>query len=117
MKIEKPWLFNEDQTCTRAGRQYNVHAACLLAQDLPVKKLVIDDMNIHYVSPCHDTFRSFVEHIKLVNDADLSYPIILNQDGAIIDGMHRLAKAILLGKKTIKAKRFIKDPPSCYRET
>lgn len=115
MKIEKPWQFKDDQTVTRLGKVYNVHAACLLAEDLPVKQLSLEDLSIHYYAPCTDTFRSFVEHIKLVNDADLSYPILLNQDGAIIDGMHRLAKAILTGKKTIKARRFIKDPPSCWK--
>ena len=42
-------------------------------------------------------------HVKLVQDADLSYPIIVNRRGSIIDGRHRLCKAILEWHKTIKA--------------
>ena len=71
-------------------------------------------MYIAYPSPCNETLRSFLGHVKLVNDADLSYPILLNEDGGIIDGKHRLAKAILDGHKTIKARRFEKDPAACF---
>jgi len=39
----------------------------------------------------------------------------LNENGAIIDGKHRLAKAILEGQKTILAKRFVKEPASIWR--
>lgn len=115
MQIDKPWCFSDDQSITLGERVYNVHAAILMAEKIPAKKLALDDFNIEYKAPCADNFRDFVAHIKLVNDADLSYPILLNENGALIDGKHRLAKAILEGKKTISAKRFLKDPPSCWR--
>ena len=109
MKIDKPWDFNDAQEITYDGKVYNVHAAVTASLKLPVKKLLIEDLYIGYPSLCYDNFRDFIAHIKLVNDADLQYPILLNENGAIIDGKHRLAKAILLGHKTIKAKRFPKD--------
>ena len=45
-------------------------------------------------------------HIKRIENADLSYPVIQNPDGVIIDGWHRVMKAILNGDLTIKAVRL-----------
>ena len=56
------------------------------------------------------TYRDFLSHCKRVRDTDLSYPLILHCDGWIMDGAHRMCKAILEGKETIKAVRFIKEP-------
>lgn len=45
-------------------------------------------------------------HCKKVMEADLSKPIILDWNGAIADGRHRIIKAIIEGRKTIKAVRI-----------
>jgi len=50
--------------------------------------------------------KQFIYHVKRMNEADLNYPIILDNTGFICDGWHRLAKAILKGRKTIKAIRL-----------
>lgn len=50
------------------------------------------------------------EHIERCLDADLSYPILI-WDDAIIDGCHRVVKALAKGQKTIKAKIIINIPP------
>lgn len=42
--------------------------------------------------------------------ADLSFPIILDANGGMLDGRHRIAKSILLEKNTILAKQFREDP-------
>ena len=42
------------------------------------------------------------DHYRIVN-AKLVYPIIIDKSYFIYDGVHRLAKSIMLGKKTIKA--------------
>jgi len=44
------------------------------------------------------------------DEADRAYPIILSAGGAIMDGMHRVAKAALLGRVTIQAVQFDEDP-------
>ena len=41
-----------------------------------------------------------------MNQADLKYPIILDDTGFICDGWHRLLKSIVEGKDTIKAIRL-----------
>jgi hypothetical protein len=52
------------------------------------------------------TVRRVVEHARLIEDVDLSYPVILGVDGRVMDGMHRIAKALLLGRATISAVQF-----------
>lgn len=52
-------------------------------------------------------------HMAAINAADLSYPIILDEDGEIMDGRHRIMKAMLAGEKTIKAVRFDENPSPC----
>lgn len=49
-------------------------------------------------------------HVKAVNDADLDFPIILDWNGAIADGRHRLIKALVLGHTTIKCVRMYWKP-------
>lgn len=48
----------------------------------------------------------FAKHMKHVLEADLSYPIIMDQWGGIIDGRHRLVKALLDGEVAIKCVRI-----------
>jgi hypothetical protein len=72
------------------------------------------DYNIEYLDistyniTTNDLF-DFILHMKLVNKADLKYPIILSRKWEIIDWRHRLAKAILKWKKTIKAIVVLED--------
>jgi hypothetical protein len=54
-------------------------------------------------------------HCKRVNEADLSKPIIIAWDGSIADGRHRLIKAIVKGKRTIKAVRMTWQPTPCRK--
>ena len=58
------------------------------------------------------TWRAMLAHIQLMDEADLAYPIILAADGAVMDGMHRVAKAVRLGHDTIEAVQFDVDPPA-----
>ena len=52
------------------------------------------------------TCRDIAGHTRLINEANLDYPIILCHAGRLMDGMHRVCKAHLLGKSTILAVRF-----------
>ena len=66
-------------------------------------KLDLDIVNLEaYTFSCPNIFE-FMTHYKLVENASLDYPIIINNLWQIIDWRHRICKAILLGKKKIKA--------------
>ncbi|MBS0229251.1 MAG: hypothetical protein JSS23_11220 [Proteobacteria bacterium] len=56
------------------------------------------------------TLREMVMHMKAVQKADLSFPIILDEDGELMDGRHRIMRAMLEGRETIKAVRFDENP-------
>ena len=56
------------------------------------------------------TCRSVAEYARFINECDLGYPVILSSDGRIMDGMHRVLKALLLGESHIRAVRFLTDP-------
>jgi hypothetical protein len=60
------------------------------------------------------TWRSLVEHVKLMDEADLSFPIILSADGRVMDGRHRAAQALRLGLHEVQAVQFDVDPPPDY---
>ena len=62
------------------------------------------------------TCRAIVEHARLIQGADLSFPIILSSDGRVMDGMHRVAKAVLEGRETIEAVKFSEDPEPDYED-
>lgn len=47
----------------------------------------------------------FARHMRHVNEADLSFPIILDEWGMPLDGRHRIVKALMEGRTTIKAVR------------
>lgn len=46
----------------------------------------------------------------MISEADLEFPIILSSEGRVMDGMHRVLKALLNGLKSIEAVRFDRDP-------
>lgn len=56
------------------------------------------------------TWRAMLEHVRLIEEADLSFPIILSATGAVMDGMHRVARAVLEGRDEIEAAQFTEDP-------
>lgn len=60
------------------------------------------------------TWRALIGHARLIEEADLAYPIILSADGTVMDGMHRVARAVLEGRDTIEAVQFGDDPAPDY---
>jgi len=60
------------------------------------------------------TCRAVVEHARLIDAVDLAFPIILSSDGRVMDGMHRVGKAALLGRSSIEAVQFTDDPKPDY---
>lgn len=53
-------------------------------------------------------------HVRRALDVDTSHPIIMCQQGFIMDGWHRVLRALMDGKETIKAVRFAETPPHDY---
>lgn len=75
------------------------------------------DENFWYQAPdMKPTIRSIVDHCRLIKETDLKHPIILSKEGRVMDGMHRVAKALLLGQKEIVAVKFLEEIPPDYED-
>ena len=96
-------------------RAWDVDRLVLLTRDFPVRAVPLsairelDEAMFGEDEP--PTWRSFVEHARLMEAADLAYPIILAADGTVMDGMHRVSKALRDGRSSIEAVQFVEDPP------
>jgi hypothetical protein len=53
---------------------------------------------------------AMAEHLKLIDAADVAYPIILAANGAVMDGRHRIAKAKRQGDSEVEGVQFAEDP-------
>jgi hypothetical protein len=111
MKL-KTWSPPSAQVAQLGRHEWSVPRLFELARDLPVMEVPLAHMHM-YNTYEKLTLREMVMHMKAVQDADLSKPIILDEDGEILDGRHRLMKAMLLGEPTIKAVRFDENPAPC----
>ena len=94
---------------------WDVDRLITMCEGLPVEEVAlaeIDEIDSTYWFQDDDlpTVRRIVEHFRLVREVDLSYPIILGPDGRVMDGMHRVARALLEGHVTIKAVRLSTVP-------
>ena len=56
------------------------------------------------------TCRLVADHAKRIYEAKFDHPVILSSAGWVMDGMHRVCKAYLLGWQAIKAVQFVQDP-------
>lgn len=93
---------------------WDVDRLVRLSSNLPRKRIALSTIReLDEVWSDDDeppTWRAMLEHIKLTEEADLSFPIILSSSGAVMDGMHRVAKAARQGRKEIEAVQFAEDP-------
>lgn len=104
-----------DQYSKLGKHKWSVARLIELSKDFPVIEIPLNHLNI-YNKYENLTLREMVMHMKAVLDVDVTKPIILDEDGEIMDGRHRIMFAILYGKATIKAVRFDENPAPCAIE-
>ena len=51
----------------------------------------------YWFADTHPTTAEIIEHMRLVEAADLAYPILIDAEGKLMDGMHRVAQARQFG--------------------
>lgn len=90
-----------------------------LARDLPVRQVPIDElqileMNLWFGPDDVPTCGAIAAQARRIYEADLSYPIILSAEGALMDGGHRICKAWILGHTEIAAVQFPVNPDPDY---
>ena len=100
---------------------WDVDRLVQLTEGLPTEEIELGDVleiDTVYWFDSRDlpTVRRVVEHAALIEEVDLSYPIILAPDGRVMDGMHRVARALRDGHSTISAVRLVEYPEPDYRD-
>jgi len=92
------------------GRKVHSSVFHELAKDLPIFYLPItEDIITSKLYWKKDTVWDMIVHIKKVENADFSHPIILNSEGLIVDGWHRVVKAVIKEYETIEAVQLTKE--------
>jgi hypothetical protein len=114
--MRKQYYFRQS---SRGLLAWDVDRLVALSRDFPVLHVPLTDIREigePFSSEAGETasWRSMVEHIRLIETADLRFPIILSSEGRVMDGMHRVVKALLDGRATIGAVRFTADPEPDY---
>lgn len=103
--------FHESYYSTR-GNTYDAPTLVAFAKHKNYKTfdLPLVGIDISHMPFSATTFGQFLYHLKRVNDTNLNYPVILDDEGVICDGWHRVAKAYLEGRPTVKAIRLLEMP-------
>jgi len=95
---------------------WDVDRLISLTRNLPTEQVLLSeirelDETYWFGDPnSKPTCRALVDHARLMAEADLNYPVILSSDGRVMDGMHRIAKALFEGRSFVSAIRFKIDP-------
>jgi hypothetical protein len=100
---------------------WDVDRLVALTADLPIEQLPLSsirevDSSYWFDHGADATVRALVEHMHLANEADLAYAIIVDPEGRVMDGMHRVAKALLAGHQSIAARRLHVLPEPDYTD-
>jgi hypothetical protein len=100
------------------SRVWNVARLILHSKDLPVFDIPVAAIYIgaNVFDDRISNAKSLAEHVKRVQEADFSYPVLMDPHGFIMDGWHRVVKALVEGRETIKAVRFETMPCHEYKE-
>lgn len=107
----------QDYYCDGSGGFWSVAKLQDDAKDLPVFDCPIAALDLSNVIWRGENMLGLAFHCKRVMDADLDCPILLDWSGAIADGRHRVLKAIIEGRRTIKARRMTWKPTPCRVES
>lgn len=79
--------------------------------EVPLASISEIDTEYWFDEISRPTVRNVVEHARLMARVDMSWPILLGHDGRVMDGMHRIGRALLDGTPTISAKQFPEPIP------
>jgi len=112
----------EEPKADGSMRFYRMHQFWELAEGLPIRKVRLSELEgldeVRWFGGPRNilpTCRAIAEHARDIYEADLSYPIILSPDGEVLDGSHRMCKALLQGIEELDAVQLTTMPTYRWR--
>ena len=94
-------------------RKLIAHAQTLQLQPrlVPLSAIAELDQCYWFSEPGDEpTPRAIAQHMQLVEAADTAYPILLDAEGRLMDGMHRAVKRLVQGQQDIWALQLPATP-------
>jgi len=134
---------NEHLFITEEGKAYDVFALIHEANNIPVEEINPNEIESSLDNECWDDLSGKIikprevmdilarssdweevgreypdlkEHIEKIRNADYSHPILLSPEGILLDGVHRLIKALLEKAQKIPVRKFLQLPESAKHE-
>lgn len=120
----------EDGNFTHNGKKYRLNSVFQVVHDYPVQEVPVSELEwvleysyevIDGVKKCHSCRKGpDTWHAERVANADLNIPIIYTKSGdklVVLDGLHRLQKAVDLKLETILGKEIKEEElEKCLRK-
>ncbi len=91
-------------------RKIVAQAEHLPSHDVPLTEIAEIDEDWWFAEGGVPSPRALTDHMAMVQQVDRAYPIILDAEGRLMDGMHRVVQALLAGDTMIKAIRLPRTP-------
>ena len=107
----------DEQIFVDGGKVWRITRLIQLALELTSFDIPLKQFSIYNLVPTFEgnsPTKQFIDYIKRIHEVNLSYPIILDDEGFVMDGRHRVFKALLENAESIKAVRFEKTPVHDY---
>ncbi len=112
---------SHSHTHSDGSNVWNVEELWKAAEGMPIEHLRVELFTDQLEGTCwtdgedEEVTPSWVlRHTRRILEADLSHPIIIDKNGVVLDGVHRLCKAVLEGREVIAAQRLVAMPDPAY---
>lgn len=113
--VELNFVENDEKHTYETGKKvWNISRLIKITENFKIQTMSMSALNTYGLTLNIVDLKSAAVSFKRVLDADLSYPIILDDEGYVMDGRHRIAKSLFREVKEIKFVRFDLTPDPCY---
>ena len=112
---EKPQPLNEEK-CYIGKEWWYASTLIEASKDLEPYDLHLDSLDLGVWPWSGISILRFLQEVICCASIDLTNPVIMTASGWVMNGWHRICKAILDGEETIKTVRLLKLPEPDGRE-
>ena len=94
---------------------FDIHRLWKLAEHLPVTERHVSEFDLATAFPwfltnAPPTVAEIIDHMRRIMRAELDYPVMLDANGGVLDGIHRIAKCVIEDIPVVKCVQFSEGP-------